>query len=110
MNWTKLADQLAEEAGVKPSPWKYVLTDPSLALRLICGTTDPASFRLQGPGKWAGARNVIVNSYSEMMSYVSPDTQVSSAVSYLHTCVIVMACICAIITFIFMYLMYTLLV
>ncbi|NWS79001.1 FMO5 monooxygenase, partial [Crotophaga sulcirostris] len=53
-------DELASQIGVKPSLLTLLLTDPRLALEVFFGACTPYQYRLQGPGRWAGARKAIL--------------------------------------------------
>ncbi|NXN19930.1 FMO5 monooxygenase, partial [Indicator maculatus] len=53
-------DELACQVGVKPNLLTLFLTDPKLALEVAFGPCTPYQYRLQGPGKWAGAREAIL--------------------------------------------------
>ncbi len=44
-----VAEELAEELGVKPSFWKLLLTNPSLALKTQLGPALPVLYRIHGP-------------------------------------------------------------
>ena len=61
-----LIEELAEDIGTKPSPWKYLLSDPRLAWYLQVGPYLPAWYRLEGPGAWPGAKDVIKNTLSDL--------------------------------------------
>ncbi|KAM5144847.1 flavin-containing monooxygenase 5-like [Callospermophilus lateralis] len=53
-------DEIASLAGVKPSLLLLLLSDPKLAMEVFFGPCTPYQFRLQGPGKWDGARRAIL--------------------------------------------------
>lgn len=53
-------EEIAELVGVKPNLLSLAFTDPRLALHLLLGPCTPVQYRLQGPGKWAGARQTIL--------------------------------------------------
>ncbi|KAK3602194.1 hypothetical protein CHS0354_004710 [Potamilus streckersoni] len=52
-------DELAALVGCKPNFWKMWLTDLRLAWNCIFGPASPYQWRLQGPGKWEGAKDAI---------------------------------------------------
>lgn len=52
-------EEIAELVGVRPNLLSLAFTDPKLALELLVGPCTPAQYRLQGPGKWEGARETI---------------------------------------------------
>lgn len=54
-------EEIADLVGVRPNLLSLAFTDPKLALQLLLGPCTPAQFRLQGPGKWDGARKTILN-------------------------------------------------
>ncbi|XP_075397002.1 flavin-containing monooxygenase 5-like [Tenrec ecaudatus] len=53
-------DEIASEIGVKPNLLSLFLSDPKLAMEVFFGPCTPYQYRLQGPGKWAGARRAIL--------------------------------------------------
>ncbi|XP_016285406.1 LOW QUALITY PROTEIN: flavin-containing monooxygenase 5-like [Monodelphis domestica] len=53
-------DEIALEIGVKPKLLSLFFWDPKLALNIFFGPCTPYQYRLQGPGKWAGARATIL--------------------------------------------------
>ncbi|XP_069335356.1 flavin-containing monooxygenase 5-like [Eulemur rufifrons] len=53
-------DEIASEIGVKPNLLSLFLWDPKLAMEIFFGPCTPYQYRLQGPGKWAGAREAIM--------------------------------------------------
>ncbi|XP_053462063.1 flavin-containing monooxygenase 5-like [Nycticebus coucang] len=53
-------DEIAAEIGVKPKPLSLFLWDPQLAKEVLLGPCTPYQYRLQGPGKWEGARGAIL--------------------------------------------------
>ncbi|XP_031198207.1 dimethylaniline monooxygenase [N-oxide-forming] 5-like isoform X2 [Mastomys coucha] len=53
-------DEIASLAGVKPSLPFLFLSDPMLAMEVFFGPCTPYQYRLQGPGKWDGARRAIL--------------------------------------------------
>ncbi|XP_073906685.1 flavin-containing monooxygenase 5 isoform X1 [Castor canadensis] len=54
-------EEIAELVGVRPNLLSLAFTDPKLALELLVGPCTPAQYRLQGPGKWEGARETILS-------------------------------------------------
>uniref|UniRef100_A0ACB8F1X9 Uncharacterized protein n=1 Tax=Sphaerodactylus townsendi TaxID=933632 RepID=A0ACB8F1X9_9SAUR len=53
-------DELASLSGVRPHLLNLFLTDPKLAWKVFFGPCSPVQFRLNGPGKWEGARDAIL--------------------------------------------------
>lgn len=53
-------EELADLVGVKPNLLYLAFTDPKLALQLLLGPCTPIQYRLQGPGKWDGARKALL--------------------------------------------------
>ena len=53
-------DQIASEIGVEPNLFSLFLWDPKLALEIFLGPCMLYQYLLQGPGKWAGAREAIL--------------------------------------------------
>ncbi|ESO84662.1 hypothetical protein LOTGIDRAFT_221976 [Lottia gigantea] len=62
--WVDYMDEIASFIGCKPNFWKLAVRDPELALRCHFGPCVPAQYRLQGPNKWSGAREIIRNALS----------------------------------------------
>ncbi|KAF7473968.1 Hypothetical predicted protein [Marmota monax] len=54
-------EEMADLVGVRPSLLSLAFSDPKLASQLLWGPCTPAQFRLQGPGKWDGARKTILS-------------------------------------------------
>ena len=61
-------DELAAEIAVKPNLGQLFLTDPWLAIRCFVGPCVPSQYRLNGPGRWTGARHAIKQSLSNNIS------------------------------------------
>ncbi|XP_058166043.1 flavin-containing monooxygenase 5-like [Dasypus novemcinctus] len=53
-------DEIASEMGVKPNLFSFFLRDPKLTMEIFFGPCTAYQYRLQGPGKWAGARQAIL--------------------------------------------------
>uniref|UniRef100_F7BCQ6 Flavin-containing monooxygenase n=2 Tax=Monodelphis domestica TaxID=13616 RepID=F7BCQ6_MONDO len=53
-------DEIASEINVKPNLLSLFLWDPKLAFEVFFGPCTPYQYRLQGPGKWNGARKAIL--------------------------------------------------
>ncbi|XP_058992579.1 flavin-containing monooxygenase 5 isoform X1 [Mustela lutreola] len=53
-------EELADLVGVRPNLLSLAFTDPKLAIQLFWGPCTPIHYRLQGPGKWDGARKAIL--------------------------------------------------
>ncbi|XP_052056897.1 flavin-containing monooxygenase 5-like [Apodemus sylvaticus] len=53
-------DEIASELGVKPNLLSLLFWDTKLAKEVFCGPCTAYQYRLQGPGKWAGARAAIL--------------------------------------------------
>ena len=61
-------DEIANEIGAKPKLKEIFLEDPMLAARCLFGPCVPAQYRLQGPGKWHGAKAAIENTMSRSLA------------------------------------------
>lgn len=61
-------DEIASEIGVKPNIKELLLKDPKLALRCLFGPCTPSQYRLQGPGKWEGAKDAIEKTMSRSLA------------------------------------------
>lgn len=53
-------EELADLVGVRPNLLSLAFADPKLAWHLLMGPCTPIQYRLQGPGKWDGARKAIL--------------------------------------------------
>ncbi|XP_004646113.1 dimethylaniline monooxygenase [N-oxide-forming] 5-like [Octodon degus] len=53
-------DEIAALVGVKPNLLFLFFSDPKLAIEVFFGPCTPYQYRLQGPGKWDGARKAIM--------------------------------------------------
>ncbi|XP_060070817.1 flavin-containing monooxygenase 5-like [Ylistrum balloti] len=56
-------DELAELNGCRPNLTQMLLLDPALAMKCYFGPCTPYQFRLEGPGKWGGARDAIMSQW-----------------------------------------------
>lgn len=52
-------DKMAQYIGCKPNLWRLFFTDNALWRKLVFGPCTPSQWRLEGPGKWSGAKNAI---------------------------------------------------
>ncbi|XP_007525271.1 flavin-containing monooxygenase 5-like [Erinaceus europaeus] len=59
VSYVEYMDEIASEIGVKPNLFS-LLQDPKLAKEVFFGPCTPFQYRLQGPGRWAGAREAIL--------------------------------------------------
>ncbi|XP_067671651.1 flavin-containing monooxygenase 5-like [Haliotis asinina] len=62
--WIDYMDEIASKIGVKPNFKRLVFEDPVLAFKCFFGPCVPAQYRLTGPGKWEGARPLIMDAVS----------------------------------------------
>lgn len=60
VDYVQFMDEIAVKMGVKPNLLKYFFTDFSLFLKLFFGPAVPYQYRLEGHGKWEGAREAIM--------------------------------------------------
>ena len=70
-----LIDELAVDIKAKPRPWKYLFSDPGLTLRLLLGPYVPAQYRLEGPGVWPGATQLIKSTMADIWMPLSPSQE-----------------------------------
>uniref|UniRef100_A0A023GL55 Flavin-containing monooxygenase n=1 Tax=Amblyomma triste TaxID=251400 RepID=A0A023GL55_AMBTT len=66
VDWIDYMDELASQIGARPNMIKYLLTDYEL-FRALLGPCVPYQFRLEGPHRWPGARQAILDSRSRVM-------------------------------------------
>lgn len=69
--WVAYLDEIAERAGFKPNLTKLFFTDPALWRRLVFGPSVPYQYRLEGPGSWSQAREIIMNTEERIKSGVN---------------------------------------
>ncbi|XP_028587996.2 flavin-containing monooxygenase 5-like [Podarcis muralis] len=67
VDYIEYMDELACLVGVKPSVWPLFLSDPKLAWELLFGPCTPYQYRLEGPGKWDGARKAILTQHNRIL-------------------------------------------
>ncbi|XP_031361358.2 dimethylaniline monooxygenase [N-oxide-forming] 4-like [Lonchura striata] len=67
MSFISYVDKIAACAGVKPSVWRLLLTDPQLALAIFFGPCSPYQYRLVGRGRWSGARAAILTQWQRSL-------------------------------------------
>ncbi|XP_042533291.1 flavin-containing monooxygenase 5-like [Dipodomys spectabilis] len=81
-------DEIATLVGVKPNLLFLFLSDPKLAVEVFFGPCTPYQYRLQGPGKWAGARRAILTQRERIIKplrtrIVSEDSHSASWLSWI---------------------------
>ncbi|XP_033727986.1 dimethylaniline monooxygenase [N-oxide-forming] 5-like [Pecten maximus] len=59
VDWIPFMDELATLNGCKPNLGMLIRRDLHLAMKCILGPCTPYQYRLEGPGKWDGARDAI---------------------------------------------------
>ena len=52
-------DEIAKFIGCRPNLWKLFFNDPKLWYHVVFEPATPPQWRLDGPGKWAGAKEAI---------------------------------------------------
>ncbi|NXF20781.1 FMO4 monooxygenase, partial [Rhodinocichla rosea] len=67
MSFVSYVDKIAACAGVKPSVWRLLLTDPQLGLAIFFGPCSPYQYRLEGRGSWSGARAAILTQWQRSL-------------------------------------------
>jgi dimethylaniline monooxygenase (N-oxide forming) len=60
VDWLAFMDETAEQFGAKPDLKKIFFTDIALWSKMMFGPALPYHYRLNGPGKWLGAREAIM--------------------------------------------------
>ncbi|NXD82935.1 FMO1 monooxygenase, partial [Halcyon senegalensis] len=60
-------DTLASFIGAKPSVLGVLCRDPWLALTIFFGPCTPYQYRLEGPGRWEGARQAILTQWDRVL-------------------------------------------
>ncbi|EDL39193.1 flavin-containing monooxygenase 12 [Mus musculus] len=86
-------DEIASEIGVKPNLLSLLLWDTKLAKEVFCGPCTSYQYRLQGPGKWDGARAAILTQRERMLKPLRTRVVKQSHLSHLSwvksACVVV---------------------
>ncbi|XP_066533052.1 flavin-containing monooxygenase 5-like isoform X2 [Hoplias malabaricus] len=59
-------DELADQVGVRPRLLWLFVTDPGLGWRVLFGPVTPYQYRLNGPGRWDGARQAIFTQWERV--------------------------------------------
>ncbi|XP_044218225.1 flavin-containing monooxygenase 5-like [Thunnus albacares] len=59
-------DFMADEVGVRPNFLRLLLRDPVLWVKVLCGPCTPYQYRLNGPGRWVGARQAILTQWERV--------------------------------------------
>uniref|UniRef100_A0A663LSE0 Flavin-containing monooxygenase n=1 Tax=Athene cunicularia TaxID=194338 RepID=A0A663LSE0_ATHCN len=65
--WLVYMDELASFIGAKPSVLGLLCRDPQLALTIFFGPCTPYQYRLEGPGRWEGARQAILTQWDRTL-------------------------------------------
>ncbi|XP_033729904.1 dimethylaniline monooxygenase [N-oxide-forming] 2-like [Pecten maximus] len=68
VDYTIYMDELATMLGCKPHLVKMFLTEPNLAWRCLFGPCTPYQYRLEGSGKWSGAREAILHQWERTLA------------------------------------------
>ncbi|KAM8816027.1 dimethylaniline monooxygenase [N-oxide-forming] 2-like isoform 4-T4 [Rhynchonycteris naso] len=66
-NYINYLDDLATEIGAKPDLLSLLFRDPKLAVKLYFGPCSSYQYRLEGPGKWEGARSAILSQEQRLL-------------------------------------------
>lgn len=67
VDYMEYMDELASLIGVKPDVKSLLFKDPKLAWEVFFGPCTPYQYRLQGPGKWDGARTAILTQHDRII-------------------------------------------
>ncbi|XP_036917525.1 flavin-containing monooxygenase 5 isoform X2 [Sturnira hondurensis] len=96
-------EELADLVGVKPNLPYLAFTDPKLALQLFLGPCTPIQYRLQGPGKWNGARKAILTTEARirkpLMTRVTASSNSTTSTITMARCVLAIFLFAVIITY-----------
>ena len=66
MDFVSYMDEIAGEAGVRPSLLWLFFTDYPLFKQILWGPVSAFQYRLTGPGRWDGARQAILTQSDRM--------------------------------------------
>jgi len=61
-------DDIASQIGVKPNLKAIFKSDPMFGLRCLFGPCVPAQYRLQGTGKWEGAKEAVAKAMERSLA------------------------------------------
>ncbi|NXX93501.1 FMO1 monooxygenase, partial [Centropus bengalensis] len=67
IDWLVYMDMLASFIGAKPNLLRLLVTDPQLALTVFFGPCSAYQYRLEGPGRWEGARQAILTQWDRIL-------------------------------------------
>lgn len=68
VDYLKYMDSIAEEIAVKPSCYNLFIESPALAWKVFVGPTTSYQYRLQGVGKWEGAKHAIDTQWDRVLA------------------------------------------
>ncbi|NXL33165.1 FMO1 monooxygenase, partial [Glaucidium brasilianum] len=88
-DWLVYMDELASFIGAKPSVLGLLCRDPQLALTIFFGPCTPYQYRLEGPGRWEGARQAILTQWDRTLKPTR--TRVSASSSSLRPSLLTVA-------------------
>ncbi|XP_069890154.1 flavin-containing monooxygenase 5-like [Dipodomys merriami] len=74
-------DEIASEIGVKPNLFSLLIWDTKLAMEMFFGPCTPYQYRIQGPGKWTGARRAILTQRDRILKPLKTRVLVQSGFS-----------------------------
>lgn len=84
IDWIPFLDELAAQFGARPNMIKYFFTDFKLWWELMFGPCYPYQWRLEGPGKWSGARQAILEGQERIDSAFSRPPKTGNALANGH--------------------------
>ncbi|KAM7011994.1 uncharacterized protein LKV04_022432 [Tautogolabrus adspersus] len=67
VDYISYLDFMAEQVGVRPNLLALLLTDPVLWMKVFCGPLTPYQYRLNGTGRWTGARQAILTQWERVI-------------------------------------------
>ncbi|XP_060888113.1 flavin-containing monooxygenase 5-like [Labrus mixtus] len=67
VDYISYLDFMAEQVGVRPNLLALLLTDPVLWMKVFCGPLTPYQYRLNGSGRWTGARQAILTQWERVL-------------------------------------------
>ncbi|NXW87189.1 FMO1 monooxygenase, partial [Alopecoenas beccarii] len=80
--WLAYLDMLASFIGAKPSVPRLLLRDPQLAFTVFFGPCTPYQYRLEGPGRWEGARQAIRTQWDRLLKPTKTRVPTSTSSPY----------------------------
>lgn len=97
VDFIEYMDDVAIEIGVKPNFFKMLFTDPVFFFKNFFGPSVPYQYRLEGPGKWEGAKNAIETVWERVEAPLCNGKGKVRQPSYIEVVLLIVVGICVVI-------------